>query len=185
MITTFSKPIIEFWAEKKVPLRPAFSIDDVQYWQIDVDPKDERMKDPTYVMLATQAKLLYPHILWHRLRMPLFTVTQHGIWVTTMIGKDTGQEKAAFPLATKRVLLERAYKGPGINDDVRFKQVLSKDRMVKMLESALAQGLQSVALFSTPEFIEDVPLPSVIVALQIKEDFLKRGGPIGAGQAAP
>ena len=183
MIVTFSKKIIEYWKEKNVAATPLFTIAGVQYWRIDVDVKDERMKDPVYVQLATEVKLLYPHILKSRLRLPLFTITKHGIWAATMIGKDTGQEREAFPLALNGKLLRSAYSGLGVNTDIRFKKMMFKKPILKMLGKAMEQGIHSVALYSIPNFVEDVPVPAVIMALKIKKALVPKGGQLGAKQA--
>lgn len=183
MIVTFSKKIIAYWKEKGLSTIPLFTIDGIRYWRIDVDIKDERMKDPVYVQLATEVKLLYPHILKSRLRLPLFTITKHGIWAATIIGKDLEMETKAFPLALNATLLKSAYTGIGVNTDIRFKKLTFKKPILKMLVQAMEQGIHSVALYSVPDFVEDVPIPAVIMALKIEKTLMPKGGRLGAEQS--
>jgi hypothetical protein len=167
MITTYDPNVVQYWAKHGFNPCDMLNFDGVPYWQIDIPEDDERLKDPEYIQLLLQSKMfIYPAVLQKRLKLPLYTMTRGGFWVETRIGDE--QDIRALPLSRNKHLIQFAYKGPGINDDLQLKQFISKKKLLKILDQALNEGVEHVGLISSRWHIEKIEVHMVSMALTSK-----------------
>ena len=163
MITTYDPDVVRYWTERDSKPCSALDFDGICYWQIDVPEGDARLRDPEYVQLLLRGKfLLYPAILRKRLELPLYTITQGGLWAETRIGDDN--EIRAVPLSRDKRLLQFAYGDPCNTES------LSRERLVETLEQALEEKIEHIGLVLGKGHIEKIEICSAVVALRTKPD---------------
>jgi hypothetical protein len=182
MITTYDPRVVQHWSKEGINPCNVLNYDGVAYWQIDVPKDDARLKHPDYIQLLLQGKLfILPAIIQKRLRLPLYTMTRKGFWVETRIGDD--KDTRAIPLSRSKHLIQYAYKGPGVNDDLKLKKFFSKKRLLKTLEQAFQEEVAYIGLIADKGHIESIEINLVIHALRGKShpglELMKhtKGGP--------
>lgn len=182
MITTYDPRVVQHWSKEGIDPCNVLNYDGVAYWQIDVPKDDARLKDPKYIQLLLQGKLfILPAIIQKRLRLPLFTMTRKSFWVETRLGDDN--DIRAIPLSRQKHLIQYAYKGPGVNDDLQLKKFISKKHLLKTLNQALQEGVEHIGLIADKANIEKLDITLAVHALSGKPqpglELLKhtKGGP--------
>jgi hypothetical protein len=105
-VMTFSDEIADFWRKEGVECTKRYVADGYTCWTISVPDTHPKLRNPEYLGLVIKEKFRMAQVLRDRLRAPLYTVKQGGVYADIHGNKGRGT-----PLARDKKLL-RDFVGP-------------------------------------------------------------------------
>lgn len=140
---TFSPPIVAWWDKFGFKAALRYTIDALDYWEIDVPPDNEHMKDEEYLKLIEGEKAAYMAVLYRRFRPPMFTVeSRHRIAVTM---NKAGENCLA--LARDKRTLQKVFLRPDKGQVPRFKHLKRPNQIRNVLKQMHQGGIKQILWF--------------------------------------
>jgi len=143
MLTTFSEHIAKWWTTKGERVEESFAYEGDKYYDIHVDPKDERMKDPEYVKLLAAEKLLYGAVCLKRFKPPIFILVV-GNQVAIM--HDKNQEQT-LPMGRNLRVMQRVFLRPDMVKTPKFRKLKRMNQVKNVLVQMQHSGVRTVTWF--------------------------------------
>jgi len=161
ILTTLLDDIADFWAERGITPEKLYTLDDVTYWQMEVDENHEMLAHPEYVQLVFQEKMQFRNVLRKRMSPVLYSVKKGKHYADV---RDP-QGNRAVPLSRSRTLLTQALTNP----DTRIAPIIiplkQSKRVRYVLDKAMRSGVTRILFFAAEGFTETFSLEEAIDAV--------------------
>jgi hypothetical protein len=151
-VFTYHPKVVEFWKQKKVPVKVAYELDGFPTWRIDVDSDDVRLKDPEYIGLALSEKMfLLPEVFARRIRLPLY-----GLKTPSGLAAELCDTEGSSGLALARN--SGVYADMALPPGISLLRFGSAVEVYGTLKAAKERGVVRVLFFVQPAVHESIPI---------------------------
>lgn len=164
-ITTTSKHIAEFWAERGFKPEVLYHLDGVTYQRVEVPDDHKMLSHPSYISLVFQEKLNWRHIVKRRLQPKLYSVKKNGHYADV---RDP-EGRRAVPLARSRELLHRALTNPATGEGPEIIELKKPEKILNVLGKARRFGVDRIMFFAAEGFTESISLDEALGVLTLTQ----------------